>query len=641
MVQRATLLWLCATSLASSVFCSRNSSRLIRRADVVDKNFEKCRGDTEWENDILARFTGIFFGDFTTTNSQDILGALAVQGTFSAPNYVVNANNGANCTDLSSLNAYGLVVGGTVNTYNTQVHGSAFINGGGNIDQIKQLNAGCVVTDKRGTGLFDFTVVEQLLVETSEDFATYPPTLVLSNDGTVKELRQNVLDYYEIITFHSCEQAICSLYTDLESQIDSIFLGSGNWNGIKSAVNPDKAYVFNIPVKNGNTIIIDTNSPSLGFNPCKVVLNFYPVDSDGVFMPLGEFTLLRKTGSQLGGLTLAPRGHIIDGSTGNFAGNIVGLTYLWENSNAGTEIHNYRAAGGNCDMYHGCLPVHLNLPPPQFNAETLTLDMPSTSAPPATESTSIVSYTSISVPERVAISTSTYIPCPTALETTDTTTDTETDTVTVVEPAKTVMVLLGTVTEVIDTVTEPGTTVTQPAITVTQLAGTLTQLVGTVTVASGSTTLTEVQATTETSTATAILTEDHTTTRVDTVTTTAIQVENTTTTTTQIESVTATTTVPNSIEITTTTQAGLLETVTVLLVKPTTEISAVVTFTSTQTNILTASVCTETDAIFTTKTTTIGYFDTTSSANARFKKHYHKGSDKVCYEDDEDDSDDQ
>ncbi|CEP12572.1 hypothetical protein [Parasitella parasitica] len=548
--------------IISFVF-SEELPRLFPRDD--DSDFEQCRSQTKWENDILARFTGIFFGDFNTINSQDILGSLAVKGTFSAPNYVVNANHGANCSDLNSFNSYALVVGGAVSTFNTQIHGSAFINGGGNIDEIKQLEAGCIVSDSLGTGLFDFNAVEMALIGTSQDFANYPPTAILLNDGTLTELRDNELDHYEVITFHTCTQAICSFHSDLESQGDAMLLGSGNWNGVtKSTTDSTKTFVFNVPVMNGATIIVDTNNPSAGLNPCKVIYNFYPVNEYGEYLPYGEFTLLRKTGSQLGGFTLAPRGHIIDGSTGNFAGNIVGLSYLWENANSGVEIHDYKAAGGNCDQYHGCIPVHVTTTPVPFDPRIFVGILSSSTFTIPTESSSIVSYTSISVPSE-AISTSTFSPCPTVDVSTETTTDTMTNTVTLTKPE-------GTVTSF----------VADSIVTITE-------------------TETEVHTTTEKT-------------------------------------------------ITTSTETDSTETVTLVLLKPTTEISAVVTLTSTDTTLVVQSICSKTGATFTTLTTTIGYSDipvsTTTVEECAFKKskHYHKGSDKECYEDhdnaDDDDDDD-
>jgi len=59
----------------------------------------------------------------------------------------------------------------------------------------------------------------------------------------------------------------------------------------------------------------------------------------------------------------------------------------------------------------------------------------------------------------------------------------------------------------------------------------------------------------------------------------------------------------------------------------------VITLTSTDTEILTTSICTETDAAFTTTTTTIGYYGATSTTEK--PKRYHKDPDKECYKDDE------
>lgn len=44
----------------------------------------------------------------------------------------------------------------------------------------------------------------------------------------------------------------------------------------------------------------------------------------------------------------------MDTTAGNFAGNLVGLSYSWESSN-GVEIHNYKADGGTCLEYSGCI----------------------------------------------------------------------------------------------------------------------------------------------------------------------------------------------------------------------------------------------------------------------------------------------
>ncbi|KAL9546583.1 hypothetical protein MBANPS3_006590 [Mucor bainieri] len=466
-----------AALLVSSSFAAqfsvvqRYGGYLLPRA--VDTDLDECRETNGYENDILTRFTGIFFGDFYTGGGTDILGGLAVQGNMHAPNYVVNANHGADCSDPDSFNSYGLVVGGIVDTFNTHVHGNAFLNSGGTVEEVLELDVGCFVTDQLGTGNFDFDIVRQMTIKSNQEFASLQPTVVLETDGSLTELREGQLANYEIITFHSCNDVLCSSYPEIESDPSAILFGQGNWNGIQgSEIDPDKTYVLNIPVKNGDTIEIDGNNPTLGFNPCRLIYNFYPVDDAGQYLPDGEFTLIRRTANQFGGLTLAPRGHIVDGSVGNFSGNLIGLDYTWENLGAGVEIHDYAAAGGDCDQYLGCVPAHVTSDPPTVSipstitstrSRTRTRTWSSTESIPTTSETTTVTYSPAPEPSD-DVSTSEYSPCP--AETTETTTSvtttttsvdnlTETTTVTVPDVTGTTTVTEGTLT-----LTESGTTIT-------------------------------------------------------------------------------------------------------------------------------------------------------------------------------------
>lgn len=59
---------------------------------------------------------------------------------------------------------------------------------------------------------------------------------------------------------------------------------------------------------NGGTIKFTVNNPSNSFNACKLVYNFYPVDSNGNYVANGEFTLIRETKDSMAGFVLAPRG---------------------------------------------------------------------------------------------------------------------------------------------------------------------------------------------------------------------------------------------------------------------------------------------------------------------------------------------
>lgn len=162
---------------------------------------------------------------------------------------------GADCAAVNSFNSYGLVVGGMVDTFNTNVHGSAYIAGGGTVEEVLELDSGCFVTDQKGTGIFDFALVKELLQGSNQDFAQHPPTVILEDDGSLTELRDNQLTHYEILTFHTCQSSSCSMDKDLESDPSHIFYNKGSWNGVHSFdVNPDKTYILNVSRSLGRSI---------------------------------------------------------------------------------------------------------------------------------------------------------------------------------------------------------------------------------------------------------------------------------------------------------------------------------------------------------------------------------------------------
>jgi choice-of-anchor A domain-containing protein len=196
----------------------------------------------------LNRFTAIIFGDFYTGGSQDILGALAVEGDFHAPNYVVNTNGGPECDDEDSLYYYGLIVGGITDTINTQVHGSAYLGGGGTIENVVTLEEGCIVTEDEAYDVFDFDDTKAFLIQTSSDFAGLDATLLLGSDHSLTNLRECGEDSYEVITFSSCGELGYSATTEFESYASSIFFGEGNWNGVQGSITIDrsKTYILNV-----------------------------------------------------------------------------------------------------------------------------------------------------------------------------------------------------------------------------------------------------------------------------------------------------------------------------------------------------------------------------------------------------------
>ncbi|EPB88519.1 hypothetical protein HMPREF1544_04632 [Mucor circinelloides 1006PhL] len=303
-----------------------------------------------------ARFNAIFFGNFITSEAQDIVGPLAVAGDFSAHAYTVNTQHGANCTDVTNnFNGYGLIVGEenpAVIYSDVHVHGAVFLPDGSSRGNIQELDSACSVYNDRGTGLMNFTQVKLNAIEAAQQFALMSPTLHLSSDGTLTRLSESIIGY-DVITFGSC--TTCSYDSNFSSP-DAIYYGQGNWNGPMGMSWPSKL-IINIAVLTNTTITIQGNQPSLGMNVCNTVLNFYPSDNVG-FYQSGPFQVDRSTGGQLGGFMLLPEGDIIDENHGEFAGQIVANNYRW--SGSGIEIHDYYAIGGSCLTTDVCIPVFVN-----------------------------------------------------------------------------------------------------------------------------------------------------------------------------------------------------------------------------------------------------------------------------------------
>ncbi|KAI9269069.1 hypothetical protein BDA99DRAFT_503449 [Phascolomyces articulosus] len=354
---------------------------------VPDSFGNQCPVNTDTlAGEMLLYFNGIFFDDFITGGGQDILGPLAVGGTFTAPYYVVNANERPDCSANihDSFLSYGLVVGGLTDTIDTDVHGSALLGGGGDETQIHEADPPCEVYTDENTGRFDFEVAREASEDISELLALSTPNYIFRNSGEMVNLGGD--SQVKIMTFNTCNNRNCPVDEAL-SDPTGIFFDDDNFNGPYGDVpSEDSTLVFNIPVLDGETIRLTGNQPSKGFNSCRTIYNFYPVNEAGQFKRDGTFTLIRETKSQLEGFSLAPRGHIRDGLVGNFAGTIVGLDYTWEYYPNGVEIHNYEAAG--CDNFDGCLPVN-----PGGSTTTTTTTTTTTQHDVTTETTTVASTT--------------------------------------------------------------------------------------------------------------------------------------------------------------------------------------------------------------------------------------------------------
>ncbi|KAG2216575.1 hypothetical protein INT45_001700 [Circinella minor] len=310
----------------------------------------------------------------------DILGPLAVGGRFTAPNYIVNANRGQDCSlpPTISLDGIGLVVGGVTDTVDTRVHGDSVHAGGGDLSEIRELDygQGCNIYDDIGTGVMDFDVAENAAIDASIMLASMTPNMYIDSEGRITDLGNGGSSKYKVFTFNTCNDGDCNVGGIL-SDPSAILFGQGNFNGPTGDVPGfQDTVVFNIPVDNFDVIELRTNFPSNGFYACRTIYNFYPVNSQGVYVTNGEISIFRNTGGQVEGFSLAPRAHIFDSAVGAFAGTIVGLDYQWYYEVIGVEIHDYGAADDSCNNFVGCFPLEDEFIEPTLiiTTETTTTD---------------------------------------------------------------------------------------------------------------------------------------------------------------------------------------------------------------------------------------------------------------------------
>lgn len=157
------------------------------------------------------------------------------------PIYVVTSEQILNCMHPTSDNAfatYSLVVGGHIKTLIVSVNGNGYIAGGGDIDRVEETVANCTLHTDDGTGMFNFTQVEQALVHASQTLAKMTPTRRLESNGSITTFADNMSahPHYRTFTMNTCQDGPpscnCSdLPYDSLSDPSAMLFGKGTWNG--------------------------------------------------------------------------------------------------------------------------------------------------------------------------------------------------------------------------------------------------------------------------------------------------------------------------------------------------------------------------------------------------------------------------
>ncbi|KAL9536959.1 hypothetical protein MBANPS3_012214 [Mucor bainieri] len=327
------------------------------------------------EGRMLTQFNGVFFGDFTSGKNGGSQGPLAVGGSFTGENAIVNQRNQASCaseTSDSVFGHHGLILKGDSHTNSTTIR----VNGFANV-----LNKANIVTPleecsvKEAATAFDFEKTRMNAMGMSQHLASMLPNWNINKMGVIVNIVAEGVDikqpfnlfampatcshaaceaknYFNCASDHVCEVPEAAL-----SDVHAMLLGNGTWTGPVEQVFPDdKMIVFNIPVLEGETFDIKTRNPSAGLNACNTLFNFYAVNTQGIYVPNGKFTLKRSSHESLAGMVLAPQAHVIDTFYGSFSGQIIADSY--EAHDSGVQIKDYLFSGNaKCQAFAGCSAV--------------------------------------------------------------------------------------------------------------------------------------------------------------------------------------------------------------------------------------------------------------------------------------------
>lgn len=252
-----------------------------------------------------------------------------------ASEYIVNTGEKVDCSNPSSIPAYGLIVGGDLEqSSNITVYGTALVAGGGNLNQINEGSQGCIISSTLGTGEVNFNQLKNDRISANQAFAEMPPTLVVDTNNTVTRVRDPINGEYEVFQFNTCLGDTCdNMFPGQMSYANDILQNPRYFDGFKGFTpNPNMVYVFNVsfilfltviksnicfkniqmPIRNDSILVIDTSIPARGMDPCKVIYNLYPVDNNNAFQSNGSFQFLRGTNDVMGGYTLSPLGRKIN-----------------------------------------------------------------------------------------------------------------------------------------------------------------------------------------------------------------------------------------------------------------------------------------------------------------------------------------
>lgn len=194
----------------------------------------------------MNHFTGIFYGDFVTTDYYGIYGPLAVGGAATIPQYSIDVRRLADCSSSDPTSRLGLYANTLTSPASIRIYGDLDTLNNPLFTSLISENFKCKQLNQFDSSNFGFDYIWPRAIQMSSFLATQVPTHLLKTDGSVDEVYHTEDQRFYVFQFGPCDANGCQDAGSFVSDASNILLGSGNWQGATNGYPWGRMIVFNV-----------------------------------------------------------------------------------------------------------------------------------------------------------------------------------------------------------------------------------------------------------------------------------------------------------------------------------------------------------------------------------------------------------
>ncbi|KAI8145887.1 hypothetical protein BJV82DRAFT_666444 [Fennellomyces sp. T-0311] len=369
----------------------------LRERQIDEDDFSICPLSNPGENELAAIYN--HFGFMTFSGRSEFYGSsytspiAAFGDTYFRPSGNVSQSNPSTCTNTSDINSYGFLHTGGPLSYGPNfeyVYGNILVDNPDTVVDLATEGDNCG-TFSASESVVNFDNAFFGLLYSSNFLSKLKPDLKLTNGNTIGSIRDQENPHYQVLTLNTCTPPVdpgdtttCSgLSYDQLSDPSAILFGDGvtDWSGPsdQSVYANAETIVINVPITIGSTLTISTPNFSEGFDACRLIFNFYPVNASGDYdNDISSEVTLATSGILRGeGFLLGPKVDL--DATNARAGGKIFMKRMRDGQNMGM-------GGLTCATYVGCLPFSTTSSSSASETTITVTESTSTSTRPITTS---------------------------------------------------------------------------------------------------------------------------------------------------------------------------------------------------------------------------------------------------------------